>query len=337
MTQQKAVLIAGGLGFIGTSVSERFLKAGWKVTIVDSLVSNVVAPAHFSTRNGAAIVEIASAQDYFSPTHPKFRFDLLIHAASVVGPAGILDYAGTIGDDLVHATSGLLHYCRTRDVPLIFFSSAEVYGHSGILEESMDARVPSNYNARLEYALGKLTCECMLINSKTRGLRTTIIRPFNVVGPRQSSKGGFVMPTMVQQALAGLPITVFESGQQTRAFTDVDDIVTFVFEHAANGLDSTHPIYNVGNPANTTTIEQLARLIKQLLGSSSEIVFTRGSVVFGPTYFEAESMHKIPEIRRAESLGWRPTSSLEQIILKTARFYRHYGDSRAPNARRPAA
>jgi len=97
-------------------------------------------------------------------------FDSAIHAASLVGPAGILAHAGNIGEQIVHSTSQLLDYCKVRQAPLIYLSSAEVYGHSGILDEEMDIRVPCRYNARLEYALGKLTCESMLINSRAVGL-----------------------------------------------------------------------------------------------------------------------------------------------------------------------
>jgi nucleoside-diphosphate-sugar epimerase len=337
MAQQKTLLITGGLGFIGSSISERFLQLGWRVTIVDSLVSNVVDPEHFPARYSDVEVEKSACQDYFSRPDQHRRFDLVVHAASLVGPAGILAYAGTIGEEIVHSTYRIIEYCTNHHVPLVYFSSAEVYGHSGVLNESMDIRVPPTYNARLEYALGKLTCEAMLINSRSRGLRTVIIRPFNVVGPRQSRIGGFVMPTMVQQALAGQPLTVFESGQQRRAFTDVDDIVAFVENHAIRGFDSTHPIFNVGNPDNATTIEKLAQSIRQLLGATSELVFTSGSAVYGPLYCEAESFDKLPDITKAINLGWRPQTSLESIILKTAAFYRRHDDPREPSARRAAA
>jgi len=337
MSGGRRVLVTGGLGFIGSSLSERFLQAGWRVTIVDSLVSNVVEPTYFTERYETASVELASVQDFASNSRQPLAFDLAIHAASLVGPAGILAYAGTLGEQIVLSTSRLISYCTTRNVPLVYFSSAEVYGRSGTLDEGMDLRVPCTYNARLEYALGKLTCESMLINSRCRGLRTAIIRPFNVVGPRQGHRGGFVMPTLVQQALTGRPLTVFESGQQQRAFTDVDDVVEFVFSFAARGFDSDHPIYNVGNPANTTTVENLARRIKEILGASSEIVFTSGRAVHGPLYFEAESFHKIPAVNRAEALGWRPTSSLDQIIQKTATYYRERDQSPGRNVKRAAA
>jgi len=337
MTEQKTVLVTGGLGFIGSSISERFLQLGWRVAIVDSLVSNVVDPEYFRSKFANINVETSAAQDYFSRPDLIGRFDMIVHAASLVGPAGILAHAGSIGEQIVHSTHRIIEYCTTRHVPLIYFSSAEVYGQSGVLRESMDIRVPPAYNARLEYALGKLTCESMLINSKSRGLRTVIIRPFNVVGPQQSSRGGFVMPTIIRQALTGQPLTVFASGQQQRAFIDVDDVVEFVVSHAVHGFDTTQPIFNVGNPMNVTTIEMLAHSIRRLLGSSSEIVFTDGSTVHGPMYYEGESFEKLPDITRAANLGWWPQVSLESIILKTAAFYRRHGDPRASGARRVAA
>lgn len=332
------ILVTGGLGFIGSALAEQLLQCGNQITVVDSLVSNVVEPRFLTDPYPGAAIEIASVEDYFRGNGPATTsFDLAIHAASLVGPAGILAHAGTIGEQIVHSTSQLLHYCKVRQVPLIYFSSAEVYGHSGILDEEMDIRVPCRYNARLEYALGKLTCESMLINSRAAGLQSVIIRPFNVVGPRQGKRGGFVVPTLVQQALAEESLTVFESGQQQRAFTDVDDIVKFVCGYAVKAFSEPTPIYNVGNPSNTTTIEALATRICDLLQSRSPLLFTSGRAVHGPAYCEAESFRKIPQIRRAADLGWHPSCDLDQIILKCADFYRAQSSGAGSNVKRIAA
>jgi nucleoside-diphosphate-sugar epimerase len=331
------VLVTGGLGFIGSAISERFLNSGVQVTIVDSLVSNVVDQRHFTSRYPLARVEPMSVADYFSDRSRDASYGLVIHAASLVGPASILSYAGTIGEAIVHSTSKIVDFCTARRVPLISFSSAEVYGISGVLSESMDIRVPHAYNARLEYALGKLTSESMIVNSRRRGLRATIIRPFNVAGPCQRRSGGFVMPTFVQQALSGKPITVFETGGQKRAFTDVSDVVEFVVNYAACGFDRPDPTFNVGNPDNGATIIDLAQRIKAILGSNSDIVFTNGKDVYGPDYCEAESYEKVPDISRARVLGWEPIVSLDDIIINTAQFFCDQRSPRDADVRRRTA
>jgi len=318
----RQVIVTGGLGFIGSALSERLLRAGDAVTIVDSMVTNVVEPSHFAARFPNVRIQVASVADFFATPPPLGRHDVVFHAASLVGPAGILAYAGTIGEDLVHATSRVVNACSQSGAALVYMSSAEIYGKSGVLEETADVRVPAHYNARIEYALGKLTCEAMIANSRGRGLRATVIRPFNVVGPRQNRAGGFVMPTFVQQALAGEAVTVFASGLQQRAFTDVEDVVSFLVDYAVPAADREELVFNVGNPHNTITIVDLARRITYLLNSRSEIVFTSGDKVHGPLYFEAESVEKLPDIRRAASLGWSPRKTLDEVIMDTARFYR---------------
>lgn len=326
------IVVTGGLGFIGSAVCEALLQAGERVTIVDSMVSNVVEPRHFMSRFVDAQVIVEPVADFFSHAPDLNRDDLVIHAASLVGPAGILSYAGTIGDDLVHATATVVASCVRADARLIYLSSAEVYGKSGTLDETADVRVPARYNARIEYALGKLTCEAMIANSRQRGLRATIVRPFNVVGPRQNRAGGFVMPTFVQQAVSAEQVTVFGTGQQQRAFTAVEDVVAFLVGPAIAAADGEQYTFNVGNPNNAISIIDLARRVTHLVNSRAEIVFTAGDKVHGPLYFEAESFAKLPDITRAMALGWTPTRSLDDIIRDTAAFYRSRGIDRKADA-----
>ena len=192
---------------------------------------------------------------------------MVVHCASYVGPASILQYAGQLGPAIVGTTSRVIEKCIEADIPLVNFSSAEIYGKSGILQEDGDIRVPPYFNPRIEYALGKLTAESMCINSKDRGLRSATIRPFNVAGPRQSRFGGFVMPTFVQQALQGRPLTVFASGKQKRAFLSVTDLCRFVTDHLTDEAFANPKVYNVGNPGNTTEVYALAERIKDMTGS----------------------------------------------------------------------
>ena len=107
-----------------------------------------------------------------------------------------------------------------------------------MLAEGDDIIVPTHYNARLEYAIAKTLTEAATINSRHRGLRGFVIRPFNVAGPRQSRAGGFVMPTFVQQALAGRPLTVFAGGGQERAFLSATDLARFITDHADAAFES---------------------------------------------------------------------------------------------------
>lgn len=305
------------------------------MTIVDSCVANVVDPSSLSEFRSAEVIG-ASVEKHFQDPSCVAGCDLMIHAASCVGPASLLGQQGTIGQEIVGATHAVIRGCLAAGVPLVYVSSAEVYGRSGHLDESSELRIPPYYNARIEYALAKLTSEAMVLNSQVRGLRSVVIRPFNVAGAAQSRAGGFVMPTFVQQALGNRPLTVFGSGRQKRAFLGVTDLVHFLLEHVTEELCAHPVIYNAGNPSNETTILDLAHRVKDLLGSRSEIVHVDPKQVYGPLYEEAESFEKLPDTTRAGSLGWRPRQSLDDIIREVADYYGRRRDPRGADARTDA-
>jgi nucleoside-diphosphate-sugar epimerase len=329
----RRLLITGGLGFIGSAAAERFLQQGEAVTIVDSCVANVVDPATLGGPFSAAEVICASVEKHFQDPACVAGYDLVIHAASCVGPASLLAQQGAIGPEIVGATQAVIRACLLTGVPLVYLSSAEVYGRSGTLGEASAVRIPPHYNARIEYALAKLTSEAMVVNSRVQGLRSVVIRPFNVAGAAQSRAGGFVMPTFVQQALGDRPLTVFGSGQQKRAFLGVTDLAHFFSEHVSDDLCAQAGVYNLGNPGNATTILDLARRVKDRLGSRSEIVHLDPKTVYGSRYEEAESFEKLPDVKRVAALGWRPKQSLDDIIHEVAEYYRRRRDPRGADAR----
>lgn len=327
------ILITGGLGFVGSFMSEAFVRGGARVTIVDSCVSSVVEADDLDIPQGSMAFAAESVEDYLLKKDSLDEFDMVVHCASYVGPASILQYAGQLGPAIVNTTSRVIEKCIEADIPLVNFSSAEIYGKSGILQEDGDIRVPPYFNPRIEYALGKLTAESMCINSKDRGLRSATIRPFNVAGPRQSRFGGFVMPTFVQQALQGRPMTVFATGKQKRAFMSVTDLCRFVTDHLDDAAFADPKVYNVGSPGNTTEVYGLAERIKAMTGSESDIVYADATKIYGPQYEEAESFEKLPEIKNAAALGWAPLVTLDELVEETITYYSSHADMRGMNAR----
>lgn len=326
------VVVTGGLGFIGSHIVDAYLALGNHVTVVDSEVASVKDGREYDHHPACTVIR-KPVEDYLEEASFE-GVDRVVHAASHVGPAGILRYAGRLGPEMVRSTERVLEACLQADIPVCVFSSAEVYGRSGRLGEGDDIRVPIRYNARIEYAVAKTLIEVMTANNLNRGLRAIVIRPFNVVGPRQSSVGGFVMPTFVQQALAGDPITVFASGEQVRSFTSSTDLSRFLTDFWDDALESGNMIYNIGNPANRTTVRGLAERIKELLGSNSPVVRADGRDVHGPLYMEAESFEKVPVLGAALDLGWEPRVGLEELILETARYYTMRDDYRRARERR---
>jgi UDP-glucose 4-epimerase len=323
------VVVTGGLGFIGSHVVDALLAAGRQVTIIDSMVAAVTDGREYEPM---CAVHRVSIHEFLRQGGTFAGTDLVVHAASHVGPAGILRYQGSLGADIVAVTQEVIEECVTHDAALISFSSAEVYGRSGMLAEGDDIIVPTHYNARLEYAIAKTLTEAATINSRHRGLRGFVIRPFNVVGPRQSRAGGFVMPTFVQQAIAGRALTVFAGGGQERAFLSASDLARFITDHAEAAFESGRPIFNVGNPANTITVWNLAGRIVQRLGSASAIEHADARLIHGPLYQEAESIQKLPVLDAAAAVGWQPRITLDELIDETALYYRVRDDAREDQA-----
>ena len=327
------VLISGGLGFIGSSLSERLLELGIDVTIVDNCVSNVLSPLEIPQSRGRLTFFKRDISDHLSDRGEDKPFRAFIHAASHVGAAGLLPHIGHIAEAMIRHTADAIAFCVRTGTDLMFVSSSEVYGKEGVVTEGSDIRVPAHFNARIEYALAKLTCEAMIHNAKHVGLRAMCIRPFNVVGPRQSRAGGFVLPTFVQQALGNRELTVFRPGSQVRSFLSVDDLADFVILQMRSDLIRDPISVNVSCPANSLAIIELADRVKKLLGSRSPIRIVDPQEIYGPLFHEASSVDKRGDIERALESGWFPKRGMDTIIRSAADFYRNRRDTRGADAR----
>ena len=146
----------------------------------------------------------------------------------------------------------------------------------------------------------------MCINSKVHGLRSATIRPFNVAGPRQSRYGGFVMPTFVQQALEGLPMTVFASASSAAPSCRCSTSAGSSTSTSPTRRSTTRRSTTSATRATTTEIYELAVRIKEMTGSESDIIYADATKIYGPQYEEAESFEKLPELKNAAALGWSP-------------------------------
>jgi len=307
------VLITGGLGFIGSHLADAYAAEGWYVIGMDNLTAHVVTVTHptFSTMligdvRGITATHVAAA-------------DLVVHAASPVGAAGILPLQGTIAGEIVAGTQAVADACILAGVPMVNVSTSEVYGMTGVACEADPMHVPAHYSARLEYQTGKIAAEQIVGASVARGLRAVQVRPWNVAGPREARAKGFVIPRMVAQALEAEPLTVFEGGEQERAFTGVWDVCRFITHYLpTDPEDWRGQPYNVGAIENRTTVNHLAALVLEVTGSRSPIVHTSGKRVFGSRYEEAAAGTKLPDAKIAMSMGWRPEHDIASIIARTA-------------------
>jgi nucleoside-diphosphate-sugar epimerase len=147
------VLITGALGFFGSHLADRYSELGWYVCGMDNLTANVVSVTH-PTIDSMMIGDARA----LTPKHVA-SVDLVVHAASPVGAAGILSAQGTIAGQIVAATQTVVDACVVADVPLVNVSTSEVYGITGVACESDPFVVPNRYSARLEYQAGKIAAE----------------------------------------------------------------------------------------------------------------------------------------------------------------------------------
>jgi UDP-glucose 4-epimerase len=323
----KRVLVTGGFGFIGSHLVD--LLAGDprnRIHVVDDLSSSPLPVDHMLAELGAP-----AGLSYDLTTVAEFcrgagGFDEIYHLASLVGPAGVLPHAGDIAVAIVGDTAAIAALAARSRARLVFVSTSEIYGggEAGLCAEHMPRVVAPEASPRLEYALGKLASETAIINQcHARGLWACVVRPFNVSGPRQSGRGGFVLPRFIGQAMAGLPLTVFGDGLQVRAFTHVHDIAAGLVAAMQRGRPGES--YNLGNLANRCTILELARETRGITGGASPLAFVDPTTVYGPRYVEAHD--KFPDASRAHSqLGWEPTRDRAQTIRDTVAFMRRLPD-----------
>ena len=313
----KQILITGGFGFLGGYLIEQLLlDPNNGVHVIDNLSTSPLPHARFLEEIGnpdRLTYDLATVQDYCKNSFDK-PVDEIYHLASVVGPAGVLPHIGRIIQSIINDTYSLIRLAQHHRARLLDVSTSEVYGggQKGYCSEALPKIVPAKPSARLEYGLGKMAAEVALQNlAQVQSLNTVIIRPFNISGPRQSSKGGFVLPRFVSQALRHQPLTVFGNGKQIRAFTHAKDIargLALAMERGGSG-----EIYNLGNSNNKCTILELAERVIRIAGSRSKIKFVDPKTIYGLLYEEASD--KYPDATKAAlELDWQPALSLDDTV-----------------------
>jgi UDP-glucose 4-epimerase len=321
----KRVLVTGGFGFIGSHLVERLLAdAGTRVHVVDDLSSAPIDLGEFIAQLGAGdrlTYDVCRLEEFHARQRPD-KFDEIYHLAAVVGPVGILSHAGKIAGAMVNDTYRVIDLALASGARVIDVSTSEVYGggRDGYCSERDFKVIQPKVTVRLEYAVGKLAAEIALANTtKVSSLHACIIRPFNVAGPRQSGKGGFVLPRFVSQALRGESLTVYADGSMIRAFTHVHDIVEGIVLAMASGQNG--EAYNLGNPANKTSILELAQRVIAIVGGPSKIDFVDPKELFGPLFEEAND--KYPDGDKSmRELRWRPQHDIHRVISDTAAYMR---------------
>ena len=318
----KRVLITGGAGFIGSHLVERLLDAN-EVVVYDNLHRNALQFAHLDAHPHLHFIK-GDVLDYAATRRAVEGCQIVIHCAAIAGVYTVDRSAIRTMEVNLLGTNQVVKAAIDAGVErFVEFSTSEVYGpfiHKG-KEDDLCTIGPIGEN-RWVYAASKLASEHLsFAHYKEDGLPLTIVRPFNVYGPRQVGDGA--IRGMICQALQNLPITIYNDGTQIRAWCFITDFADGVLR-CAECPEAIGHAFNLGNPQGTVTNFELANMILRLTGSKSEIVFRPHP---GP-----EVDLRVPSIEKASSLvGYRPTVSLESGIRQSIPWYREHLSALVPN------
>jgi len=315
-------LITGGAGFIGSHLAEALLDAGHEVDIIDNLSTGAIRNVGHLKSNPRFRYTIDTLTNEPLLAELIDRNDVVFHFAAAVGVKLIVEEPVHTIETNVHGTEVVLKHANKKRKKVVIASTSEVYGKSTDVpfREDADLVMGATVKHRWAYACSKAIDEFLaLAYYKERGLPVIIVRFFNTVGPRQTGQYGMVLPSFVQQALSGAPITVFGDGTQSRSFTYVGDVVECLLK-LINEPKAIGQVFNIGNKEEVTILK-LAEIVKSLTGSASPIEF----VPYDKAYEEGfEDMpRRVPDLTKVTQLvGYEPKVQLNEIITKVIDYFR---------------
>ena len=306
----RRVVVAGGAGFVGSHLCERFLAEGCEVICADNLVTGTAGNVrHLEHESRFTFLE-ADVSVGFAVDGPV---DAVLHFASPASPVHYLELPIQTLQVGAFGTRNVLELTRAKDARFLLASTSEVYGDP--LEHPQKETYWGNVNPvgpRSVYDEAKRFAEALtMAYHREYGMPTRIVRIFNTIGERMRADDGRAVPAFITQALRGEPLTVHGDGSQTRSVGYVGDLVEGVWRLLRS--DVVDPV-NIGNPEEVSVLD-LAKTVIRITGSDSDIAFV-DRPVDDPTV-------RRPDITRArELLGWEPQVRLEEALERTAGWFR---------------
>lgn len=305
------LLVLGGAGFVGSNLCDRLLGEGHNVTCIDNMATgSPINVRHLMKTNRFSLIEC----DVAMPMKFSGKFDQIYNLACPASPPAYqADPIQTTKTSVLGAIN-VLELAREHDAPVFQASTSEIYGDP--LHHPQHESDWGNVNPigpRACYDEGKRCAETLFFDyHRVHGVRIRVARIFNTYGPRMAINDGRVVSNFIVAALRDKPITIYGNGTQTRSFCYVDDLVDGIVRLMNAPDDVTGPI-NLGNPEEFT-VRDFAELVIRLTNSRSEIIYL-------PLPAD-DPRQRRPDIgRAAETLGWRPTISVEAGILRTIAYF----------------
>ena len=307
---RKQVLVTGGAGFVGSHLCDRLLAQGHDVLCVDNFFTGV--KDNIAHLVGEPRFELMR-HDVTFPLHVEV--DEIYNLACPAAPVHYQFDPVQTAKTSVHGAINMLGLAKRVKAKILQASTSEVYGDPEIHPqvESYWGHV-NPIGLRSCYDEGKRCAETLFFDYyRQHKLRIKVARIFNTYGPRMHPNDGRVVSNFIVQALRGEPITIYGRGEQTRSFCYVDDLVEALVRLMASGEPFTGPV-NLGNPAEFTILE-LARMVLELTGSKSELVYK--------PLPEDDPMQRRPDITlAARELGWKPTVPVREGLRRTIDYFK---------------
>jgi dTDP-glucose 4,6-dehydratase len=303
-------VVTGGAGFLGSHLCERLLADGWQVICVDNLVTGSANNvAHLQGRDGFQSIQ----HNVNEPLYLDEPIDAVLHFASPASPVDYGDHpiatlkVGTLG------THNMLGLARAKGAVFFLASTSEVYGDP--LVHPQPETYWGNVNPigpRAVYDEAKRAAEAFtMAYHRAHRVNTRIVRIFNTFGPRMRMNDGRAVPNFLTQALNNQPLTVYGDGSQTRSLCYVDDLIEGIVRLLKT--DYADPV-NLGTTDEVTMLE-LAKRIRDLCGSTSEIVFK--------PLPQDDPKQRRPDLARArELLKWEPRTAIDSGLSNTIEYFR---------------
>ncbi|HYE54313.1 MAG TPA: NAD-dependent epimerase/dehydratase family protein [Chitinophagaceae bacterium] len=311
-------IITGGAGFIGSILAQKLLQLQAKVCIIDDLSTGHIRNIrHLLSYPGCKFIRgdasLPATWDGLACSG-----DVIIHLAATVGVKKVCEDPFRTLENNIRGIETVLEIALCSGCKVVYASSSEVYGQSEseALKEEDALIVYAHQGGRSAYVLSKLMGEHYCFNYFEKyALPVIVCRFFNIAGINQSCSYGMVVPTFVQQALNGQPITIFGDGEQRRSFCNVHDLTDALYA-LMNQENTWGQAFNIGN-TETISINKLAEFVRHQTNNIS-------SIVYEPLPYERcggkDIHHRTPCIDKIKAAtGWYPRIPWKQTVLDVLR------------------
>ena len=311
----KRALVTGGAGFIGSHLVERLLGSGYEVRVLDDFSTGRRENLAGMPSGAPLTVTAGDVTDLELTVRAAAGVDEVYHLAAAVGVTLIVAQPIRTLETNIRGTESALEAAARAGARFFLASSSEVYGKSERVpfDEDDDLLIGSSRFARWGYACSKAVDEFLaLAYVRERGLRATVGRLFNTIGPRQVGTYGMVVPRFVEAALAGRPLQVYGTGRQTRTFCDVRDTVEAI-HRATLANESGGQVLNIGGDREIA-IAELAERVLAVTGSSAGTRLVSYEAAYGEAIDDMpRRWPRLDRVRRIVGGEW-PRYGLEDSL-----------------------